>query len=414
MERELYVNIFKEEGFVKYILLISIIFLVLSCNESDIFIIDIRYSRSALWYVHPDSALNSIQEALYCCFDHDTVLVAAGTYHENLVWPNTQGIYLVSESGPEVTIIDGNDSDRVITITEQVDSFTAVKGFTIQNGRLEWLGGWEEYGAGVYCDSFTSPLISNNWIRDNYSTLGGSGIGCINSSAQIRNNIIRDNACGSVFRGGMGAGILCAWGGSPVISGNTITENSCGGMYSCQGAGIAFWECSAYIVHNTITYNDNGSNAGIGGGIYSNSSTVSIIENAVCNNIASLGYAGGIACYNSSIVMEHCIIFGNSAWWYSGGIYCNSSSLVIDFCDVKNNDPDGIYIYSFLDSININNSNITGNTGYGLKNVVASYIVNAEYNWWGDPSGPGGAGPGTGDSVSLYVDYDPWLTEPAW
>jgi hypothetical protein len=39
------------------------------------------------------------------------------------------------------------------------------------------------------------------------------------------------------------------------------------------------------------------------------------------------------------------------------------------------------------------------------------YIVDAEYNWWGDASGPGGFGPGMGDEVSEYVDYEPWLTD---
>jgi hypothetical protein len=34
--------------------------------------------------------------------------------------------------------------------------------------------------------------------------------------------------------------------------------------------------------------------------------------------------------------------------------------------------------------------------------------VSALYNWWGSSSGPGGAGPGTGDVVSANVDYDPW------
>jgi hypothetical protein len=38
--------------------------------------------------------------------------------------------------------------------------------------------------------------------------------------------------------------------------------------------------------------------------------------------------------------------------------------------------------------------------------------LNAENNWWGDASGPThSANPGgTGDAVSDYVDYDPWLT----
>jgi len=40
-------------------------------------------------------------------------------------------------------------------------------------------------------------------------------------------------------------------------------------------------------------------------------------------------------------------------------------------------------------------------------------MVNAENSWWGDPNGPGGMGPGNGDEVSDYVDYQNWRIEPA-
>ena len=36
--------------------------------------------------------------------------------------------------------------------------------------------------------------------------------------------------------------------------------------------------------------------------------------------------------------------------------------------------------------------------------------LNATCNWWGDASGPGGVGPGSGDKVSINVDYDPWAS----
>jgi len=50
-------------------------------------------------------------------------------------------------------------------------------------------------------------------------------------------------------------------------------------------------------------------------------------------------------------------------------------------------------------------------------------VINAENNWWGDPSGPldtsddratgGFYNPGgLGDRVSNYVDYEPWLGQP--
>jgi hypothetical protein len=56
---------------------------------------------------------------------------------------------------------------------------------------------------------------------------------------------------------------------------------------------------------------------------------------------------------------------------------------------------------------------ITGNISYGVINYVTSLTVNAEYNWWGNASGPYHATTnptGTGDKVYNYVDYTPWRT----
>lgn len=46
---------------------------------------------------------------------------------------------------------------------------------------------------------------------------------------------------------------------------------------------------------------------------------------------------------------------------------------------------------------------------FGVQNVDTTVTVNAENNFWGDSSGPGGEGPGTGTMVSKGVDYDPWI-----
>ncbi|MBA7711539.1 hypothetical protein ES703_120505 [subsurface metagenome] len=62
----------------------------------------------------------------------------------------------------------------------------------------------------------------------------------------------------------------------------------------------------------------------------------------------------------------------------------------------------------------INNNNIYGNTNYGLNNTdgaTYSRTVDAESNWWGDPTGPyhiSNLG-GTGNAVSDYVDFVPWM-----
>lgn len=53
-------------------------------------------------------------------------------------------------------------------------------------------------------------------------------------------------------------------------------------------------------------------------------------------------------------------------------------------------------------------NNIYGNKEFGLQNL-SNQTVNATLNWWGNPSGPSGTGPGAGDPVSSLVLYKPWL-----
>jgi hypothetical protein len=76
------------------------------------------------------------------------------------------------------------------------------------------------------------------------------------------------------------------------------------------------------------------------------------------------------------------------------------------------NQNDGIHIFNGGNpAVNIFSSNISGNGGAGLNNE-SGVLVNARYNWWGDASGPGGLGSGSGDAVWGHVSYEPWLLEP--
>ena len=61
------------------------------------------------------------------------------------------------------------------------------------------------------------------------------------------------------------------------------------------------------------------------------------------------------------------------------------------------------------------NSFTDNDTAVSVWGTYASYVLNAEYNYWGAFSGPyhdPNNLDGEGDEVSDDVDYDPWLTAP--
>ena len=77
---------------------------------------------------------SSIQSALDSASQSDTVLVAPGTYVENLLWPSTDGIKLLSTAGAESTIVEVADTGSVCGIHIGVDTTTIIRGFTFRNG----------------------------------------------------------------------------------------------------------------------------------------------------------------------------------------------------------------------------------------------------------------------------------------
>ena len=315
-------------------------------------------SFAAIWYVHPDSTLNSVQTALNLCADNDTVLVASGIYTETIVWPNTQGIDLISEPGtPDSTILQPSSTNSVISVEYTIDTTTVINGFTIRDGQdyggIYLLGAsplinnnviidnqpfaiLQIHGAGIYCDVGSAPLITNNIIRNNYADAEiayGGGIYCIQASPIIIDNIIDNNGAG-FYWSGAGAGILCTDSSSPFIRKNTITDNyAYSPLHGYCGAGI------------------------------------------ICRN-------------GSSPYIDSCIITNYLNCGVRSMADCNP---VIHYC------------------------NIYGHPQYGVRNGAAGYIINAEYNWWGDSTGPyhPDSNPGgLGDPVSDYVDFIPWLDNP--
>ena len=178
-------------------------------------------------------------------------------------------------------------------------------------------------GGGIFC-YYSSPLISNNIIRNNSASDGtGGGIFCFNDSPAIINNVITYNTAGAP-----GGGIYSGYS-SPLIIGNlvahnTSTDNNAGGIcVDSDGDGS--------IINNTIVYNTA---SGHGGGIKCGGSSPTLTNNIIWGNIADEGnqVSLGSGSYNSQPVISYCNIEdGLSDFHYSDVPY--NTSLYTDNID---------------------------------------------------------------------------------
>lgn len=310
-------------------------------------------ANATVRYVHPDSTLNSIQAGIDLSSDGDTVLMAKGTYMENIKFKGIKAIIVMSESGRDSTIIDGGspsnpDSASVVTFVSNGNKHSVLDGFTITGGTgVKWSGNaWS--GGGIYCYN-SSPKIINNIIYGNSPNRSAGGIECwLSSHPTISNNIIKENS--TVY----GGGIEISWSSNPKITNNTISENTA----------------------------------------YTNGGGINIIDNS------------------SPTITSNTITANTSP--HGAGIFCGyNASATIDSCDIDSNNGNGVYCQNNGQPV-INYNNIVDNQGYGVRNTDGTVTVDARYNWWGHSTGPchpvSNPG-GLGDTVSSYVDFDPWLTK---
>jgi hypothetical protein len=282
----------------------------------------------------------TIQEAIMAAAPGDTVLVAPGTYVENVNFLG-KAITVMSEGGPAVTVIDGNWSGPVVAFTNGEPRGAMLRGFTVQGGASSFDGGGVRIqnssptiadnwivgngacsGAGVY-SSFGSPLIQGNRIARNflYGCTGGFGLGVYiggDSAAELIGNSISDNN-GPAH----GGGVTLFAAGRAVLRSNIIARNVTSGFSPCtQGGGIWMVNFSqATIVNNLVI----GNVAGCGGGFYWSGSTgvTTFVNNTFADNDAPEGSAIAFSGADGRHLIFNNLLIGKPG---QAAVHCSNSS----------------------------------------------------------------------------------------
>ena len=296
----------------------------------------------------------------------DGLLVAAGTYYEN-VDLRGKSLELLGLTGPDSTVVDGAGAGSVLTLASGENA--RVEGLSLRSGSGTYDPNvYAEVGAGMYCRG-SSVQVVNCAIESNTLggqwTYGGRGVGIYIEGPQatvtLVDSCIVGNSASLQSAVQAGAGIYAA---DAVLSldGCVVAGNNTGytGGNIGQGGGIYARDCTVTISDSTIS--DNRGDAG-GGGIFSVQSTVdvqgstfdgnfgyygggiyleggdgsSVVDSVISNNFAAVdegGQGGGVWSLDP-LVIDRCILKGNKAT-NGGGAYLYSGATISDSSFVAN------------------------------------------------------------------------------
>ncbi|GIV84906.1 MAG: hypothetical protein KatS3mg052_1913 [Candidatus Roseilinea sp.] len=341
----------------------------------------------------------------------DTDLVIAGNLVEGV--SSTGGAVRVSP-GSNVTITHNTISDspgvgvflsggtdlrldgNIIISHAHGISATNLGVITVTNNQIERYGGW-----GVYVDSVNTAMVAGNAL-DAQGGAAGIAVGNMNAAHVLSNtiqghtglgvygyNMSTLDALANTVLGGQEGIEATSLGTAQVIS-NTIQGHAQRGIYA-HGIG------ALHALTNTV----------LGGqrGVHLSSASDGLIAGNIISNAADTGV---FVQYVTTTVSANQVLSNGVGLSFENGTAPTPLTATLN---TFAQNITGVVFLGSQPGLNLTRNAIVSNTA-GVYNQSTAQVL-AECNWYGAASGPSGVGPGSGDSVSANVDYNPWLLSNA-
>jgi hypothetical protein len=282
----------------------------------------------------------TIQAGIDAAVNGDTVLVADGSYIENINFKGkaiTVASHFIMDGDTNHinnTVINGSqpsdpDSGSVVMFISGEDTNSVICGFTITGGTGTYLSELHRIGGGVVSLNSGSKIIHNRINGNNVfhpsEWAGGGGI-YISGNVILKNNIVENNNCHNTANSWIadGGGIeIEQWPGFQIevkITNNSVRYNTIEGT-NTYGAGIMIIRSGADVSGNTISYNIATGDSCFGGGIciYYPVQKTEITNNYISNNsiitLENYWFGAGVNCMNPNAE----VVFRNNEFSNNSG-----------------------------------------------------------------------------------------------
>ena len=312
--------------------------------------------------IHVPGDYPTIQKAIDAASDGDTIIVAAGLYKENVVINKSltlkgaqAGVDARTRSGAE-TIIEptGEVGIKIVTAAGRV---VVIDGLTVRNT--------------VHAITTPEPVVAADITVKNVRVLNSIEFGI---SITFTTRVTVEYCYVEGGTQAINAGALDPF--PPTVA--TFRNNE---VVNAEFGITGYLKDS--LIEGNLVRNFVKGGVGISG---------QFLNTQIKNNTVTGYVKGGGLTFESHYgrsLSENVTVAGNTFTGNSLGIYVFNTQ-------------------TKLTGITVNFNNIVGNTRFGVQNDGGETLDTTK-NWWGDASGPGGAGAGAGDAVSTKVLYSPWL-----